>query len=147
MCLRLFSMAIRAVAFDIGGVLERVDDPAMLTGKWRERLGMTSAEFDAALATVDPDDVIETGGLSEAEFASRYAEALRLSTEEQQEFMADFWDWYCGELDTELTAFAASLRRAPGGRPPGPAQRPRLATAILSNRRTEPGVRSSPGTR
>ena len=30
------------------------------------------------------------------------------------------WDWYCGELDTELAAFITSLR-------------PRYATAVISN--------------
>src|ERR1022692_546633 len=61
-------MAIRAVAFDIGGGLERV--------------------------------------------APREDQA--------DEFIADMWRWYCGELDTELTAYAASLR-------------PRYRTAILTN--------------
>jgi HAD superfamily hydrolase (TIGR01549 family) len=36
------------------------------------------------------------------------------------EFMRNLWDWYCGELDTDLMSFAASLR-------------PTYATAILSN--------------
>jgi putative hydrolase of the HAD superfamily len=114
-------MVIRAVAFDIGGVLERVGNPDLaLGGRWRERLGMGKAEFYAALASVDPDDVIMTGGLSEAEYAQRYAVALGLSAAQADEFMADLWDWYCGELDAELTAFAASLL-------------PSLVTAILSN--------------
>jgi HAD superfamily hydrolase (TIGR01509 family) len=40
--------------------------------------------------------------------------------------MDDMWDWYCGELDTELMSFAAGLR-------------PTYATAILSN--SGPGAR------
>lgn len=114
-------MTIRAVAFDIGGVLERVDDRAVtLTSKWRQRLGMGEAEFEAAMFGVDPDGLIITGGMSEAEYSQRYATTLRLSPAQAREFMADLWDWYCGELDADLVAFAASLR-------------PRVATAILSN--------------
>src|SRR6266851_4252295 len=76
-------MPIRSVVFDIGGVLERVDDfEAVLGAAWRER--------------------------------------LRLSPARTEEFRADVWDWYCGELDEELMAFAASLR-------------PHVRTAIVSN--------------
>jgi len=114
-------VTIKAVTFDIGGVLERVGDPELaLSSRWLARLAMNEAEFAAALASVDPDDAIKTGGLSEPEYASRYAAALGLSAIQQREFMADLWDWYCGELDVELTAFAASLRSS-------------VATAILSN--------------
>jgi hypothetical protein len=41
-------------------------------------LGMSQAEFAAALAYVDPGGVIETGGLTEAEMKHRYATALGL---------------------------------------------------------------------
>ena len=81
---------------------------------------MSEAEFEAALASVDPDGVSGVGGLSEAEMAGKYAAALGLSAAQTAEFMADMWDWYCGELDTELVRFAASLR-------------PRFRTGILSN--------------
>jgi len=111
---------IRAVVFDVGGVLERDVPAERWLGPWRERLGLTEAEFLAALARVDPDDVILTGGLSEAQYGRRYAAALSLSDAQLAKFMAGLWDWYCGELDHELIGFAASLR-------------PRYATAILSN--------------
>src|SRR6266568_4005321 len=113
-------VVVRVVAFDIGGVLERVAPPDHWLGKWQERLGLGGAEFRAAIASVDPDDVITTGGLSEAQYRRRYAAALGLSSGQAEQFMADLWDWYCGELDHELTSYAASLR-------------PRCATAILSN--------------
>lgn len=107
-------MTIKAIVFDIGGVLERIEDPGLLTERWHERLGMARAEFDAALATVDPDHVIVTGGLSEAEYTSRYAAALGLSPTQQREFMADLWDWYCGELDAELTASTVIMNLGAG---------------------------------
>ncbi len=114
-------MPIRAVVFDIGGVLERVDDfEAVLSAAWRERLGMSPEEFRAALAAIDPGHLSETGQMSEAEWAARCAACLRLSPAQQREFAADVWDWYCGELDEELMAFAASLPT-------------HLRTAIISN--------------
>lgn len=60
-------MAVRAVAFDIGRVLERVAPIGQWLGPWRERLGMREAAFESALGRVDPDAVISTGGLTEAE--------------------------------------------------------------------------------
>lgn len=114
-------MTILAIVFDIGGVLERIEDPDQtLARKWRDRLGMSEAEFRAANANVDPDDLISTGGLSEAAYRQRYADAFGLSPAQTDEFMADMWDWYCGELDAELAGYAAALR-------------PRFVTAILSN--------------
>jgi putative hydrolase of the HAD superfamily len=104
-------MPVRSVVFDIGGVLEHVDDfEAVLGAAWRERLGMSPEEFGAALAAIDPDNLSETGRMSEAEWTARCAASLRLSPAQTEEFRADVWDWYCGELDAELMAFAASLR-------------------------------------
>ncbi len=113
-------MAIRAVAFDIGGVLERAGTLSEFEESWRLRLGIPEAQYSEALATVDPEELARTGGLTEAQHKSRYASALGLSPVQADVFMADKWDWYCGELDAEMTAYAASLR-------------PRYRTAILSN--------------
>jgi epoxide hydrolase-like predicted phosphatase len=113
-------MAIRAVAFDIGDVLERVGTVSKFYERWGLRLGLPEAEWRKALATVDPDRLTRTGGITEAQLKVRYATALGLSAAQADEFMAGMWDWYCGELDTEMTAYAASLR-------------PRYKTAILSN--------------
>ncbi len=113
-------MVVRAVAFDIGGVLERVTPPDQWLGRWRERLGMSAAGFEAALGPIDPRNEIVTGGIPEAEYRRRYASALGLPDALEREFIADMWDWYCGELDEELTSYAASLR-------------PGYATALLSN--------------
>jgi len=114
-------MVVSAVIFDIGGVLERVADPdAELGAKWRDRLGMDQGAFTSAMRRVDPDRLAQTGGMSEAVYRERCAAELRLPPGQADEFMADMWDWYCGELDDELMAFAASLR-------------PAAQTAIISN--------------
>lgn len=113
-------MRISAVGFDIGSVLERIDPIEEFHDRWRTRLAMTGPDFDAALASVDPDGLAETGGLTEAQYLGQYAAALGLSQAQRAEFTADLWDWYCGELDTGLVAYAASLR-------------PRVRTGILSN--------------
>ncbi len=113
-------MTIRAVAFDIGGVLERVAPAGSWIGPWRSRLELSEAQFRSAVAGVDPLRRIETGGLSETQYRQRYADALGLSDQQVSEFMAGLWDWYCGSLDIQLARYAASLR-------------PRYKTAILSN--------------
>lgn len=109
------------VVFDIGGVLEHIDDPGLtFEPKWRDRLGLSAAEFTAAMNSVDPGRLTRTGEMNEAQYRERCAAALGLSDGQVQEFMADTWDLYCGELNVELHAYAASLR-------------PRFRTAILSN--------------
>jgi epoxide hydrolase-like predicted phosphatase len=113
-------MVIRAVGFDIGGVLEHVEPQDAFERRWQQRLGLSEDEYAAAVATVDRGGATGVGGMTEAEFSRRYAAALGLSSAQAGEFMADLWDWYCGELDVELTEFAASLR-------------PAYRTGILSN--------------
>jgi putative hydrolase of the HAD superfamily len=79
---------VTAVVFDVGGVLEVVDDMTWLD-RWRVRAGLDPAEAD---------------------LRSRYAGELGLDDAATDAFMADLWDWYCGRLDTELMTWAAALR-------------------------------------
>jgi epoxide hydrolase-like predicted phosphatase len=65
---------------------------------------------------VDPDGLAFTGHLSETQFKDGLSAALGLSAAQADEFLAEM----CGELDTELFAYVASLR-------------PRYSTAILSD--------------
>jgi epoxide hydrolase-like predicted phosphatase len=113
-------VTVRAVVFDVGGVLERVDEEGAWLSSWQRRLGMSEPDFADALHQVDPEEQIHVGGLTEAQFRRRYADALGLTGTQTEEFMQDLWDWYCGELDERMATFAAGLR-------------PRYATAILSN--------------
>jgi epoxide hydrolase-like predicted phosphatase len=114
-------MVVRAVAFDIGGVLYWKDPETQITSPWAQRLGISEADFKTALAgRVDPDKVIATGGMDEAEIKRRYAAALGLSDSQRDEFMADMWTWYCGHPDENMVRYASSLR-------------PQYPTGLLSN--------------
>ncbi len=117
-------MGIRAVAVDLGGVLERVGEPGEFLDRWRLRLGLTDEAYSGALlwplSRTDPDGGAKTGRVTEAGLRQRYAAALGLTETQTGEFMADMWDWYCGELDARLADYVAGLR-------------PRYRTGILSN--------------
>ncbi|GAA5035041.1 hypothetical protein GCM10023317_88050 [Actinopolymorpha pittospori] len=113
-------MVVRAVIFDVGGVLERIEGMHVWLDPWRERLGMTDDAFSAALGAADPENGISTGHMSLNDWRDRCADELGLSSEQADAFVADMWDWYCGQLDEELMAYAANLRR-------------RYRTAIISN--------------
>ncbi len=113
-------MAIRAVVFDVGGVLERVGDADVWLGAWRTRLGIEPDDFEVRFAQVDPRGLVGTGDITEGEYRQRCLEAFGMSEYDADVFIADMWDWYCGELDTELVEFARGLR-------------PAYRTAILSN--------------
>ena len=113
-------MTIKAVSFDIGGVLETVADLDEWLEALRRRLRLDQATLEAGLVSVDPRNLIGTGAMSETEFRAGYRDAFGFSEAEADDFMTRMWDWYCGELDTELFAFAESLR-------------PAYTTGIISN--------------
>lgn len=109
--------------FDIGGVLEVVDDdawPQLWINRWGDRLGLAPGEVAARLAAHDPGGSVVTGEVSEAQMRQMYASALDLDDAAADQMMAQLWDAYCGTLDVDLRDFAADLR-------------PRYTTAILSN--------------
>jgi epoxide hydrolase-like predicted phosphatase len=113
-------MTIKAVSFDIGGVLEKVADLDEWLEALRRRLRLDQSTLEAGLVSVDPRNLIGTGAMSETEFRTGYRDAFGFSEAETDDFMTRMWDWYCGELDTELFAFAESLR-------------PAYTTGIISN--------------
>lgn len=116
-------MAVRAVVFDVGGVLERVDDrswPAAWVARWEQRAGVRAGFVAEQLARHERLERVVTGELTEAEIRHLYADVLGLDEDRAAEMMAEMWDGYCGVLDQELAAFCAGLR-------------PRYRTAILSN--------------
>jgi FMN phosphatase YigB (HAD superfamily) len=117
------TVTIRAIAFDLGGVLEDVGPAEDFVFGWRARLGLTEVQVAGLrwpLTRADPDDQVKTGAVTEARYRQQCLDAVGLAGAAADEFMASFWNWYCGTLDTELASFAARLR-------------PRYRTAILSN--------------
>ena len=116
-------MSLRAVVFDIGGVLERVDDdawPEIWVRRWEDRRGLPPGALQAGLSRHAPAGSVVVGEVSEAQIRAIYAGALGLSEDETDAMMTEMWDAYCGELDVAMRDFAASLR-------------PSYKTGILSN--------------
>ena len=113
-------MTIKAVVFDIGGVLEQVQDdawPEIWIRGWERRMNLPAGHVTAVLESTG--DVV-TAEMSEVQIRDLYADVLGLDEHQALQMMAEMWDAYCGELDVVLRDFAAGLR-------------PRFATAILSN--------------
>jgi HAD superfamily hydrolase (TIGR01509 family) len=111
-------MPIRAAVFDVGGVLERVDDanwPQPWIARWERRMGLPSGHVEGVLAAQ-----ASPAPMTELQMRATYAGALGLDERQADELMAEMWDAYCGEPDTVLRDFVAGLR-------------PGLTTAILSN--------------
>ena len=112
-------MAIRAVVFDVGGVLEIPTDTD-LDGRWEQRLGLQRGEFLQRLRRSGLGRDANLGWVSEAEFAQAFGQLYGLDQAMTEELLADLWDWYVGELNTEIADYFQRLR-------------PRFRTAILSN--------------
>jgi epoxide hydrolase-like predicted phosphatase len=111
------------VVFDVGGVLERVDDatwPEKWLSRWERRMNLPSGYAVAASREDDRSGDSARGAMSEAEMRCTYAQALGLDEGQARQMMAEMWDSYCGELDLRMRDFVASLR-------------PAYRTAILSN--------------
>ena len=110
-------MAIQAVVFDIGGVLEFT--PSLgVTELWEARLGLASGEIGRRLS--DIWDAGGIGAISEADVHRAIEERLGLDPEQRAEFMALMWREYLGSANTELIEYARQLR-------------PRYRTGIVSN--------------
>jgi epoxide hydrolase-like predicted phosphatase len=110
-------MGIRAVVFDIGGVLEITPDLGV-DERWEARLALPAGKMDERMADVWRGGSIGTITLDDVHQALRD----RLGLDEQQlaAYMADVWREYLGTANTELIEYARGLR-------------PRYRTGILSN--------------
>ena len=112
-------MPVRAVAFDIGGVLEVPTDNA-LAGRWERRLGLPRGELFGRLRRSGLGRDANLGRVSAAGFALALGRLYGLDRPTTEELLAELWDWYVGELNTGMAAYFQGLR-------------PRYRTAILSN--------------
>lgn|SRR5512132_3372871 len=112
-------MPVRAVVFDIGGVLE-VPTDTDLAGRWEQRLGLRPGELFERLRRSGLGRDANLGRVSEVEFARALGRLYGLDPLTTEDLLADLWDWYVGELNTEMADYFRRLR-------------PRYRTAILSN--------------
>ena len=110
-------MEIRAVFFDIGGVLER--NPR--TGwqqSWATALGIERPELERRLDPIWSAGSI--GAITLEQVEQRTAEALGLDESQLSAFMDDAWAEYLGALNEPIAVYFAGLR-------------PRFKTGIVSN--------------
>ena len=110
-------MVIRAVVFDIGGVLEITPDLG-LDRRWETRLGLPDGEILARMHDIWRGGSIGTITLDDVHEALR--DRLGLDDQTLAQYMADFWREYLGTANTELIEYARRLR-------------PRYRTGIVSN--------------
>lgn len=108
---------IRAVVFDIGGVLE-ITPTTGWQRRWEGRLGLEAGQIDAKLHDVYRAGSVGTITLAEAE--TRIATILELDRPLLAELMGELWHEYLGSLDVSLARWFGALR-------------PRYKTGILSN--------------
>src|SRR4051794_7264432 len=100
-------MAIRAVVFDIGGVLE-ITPRTRWEEKWEARLGLKRGELPERLRDVWRRGDI--GEISIEEVEQRTGEILGLDRAQIDELMRDLWDEYLGTLNVELAEYFKRLR-------------------------------------
>ncbi len=110
-------MAIRAIVFDIGGVLEITPRTGWVE-KWEAQLGLASGDLQRQLhGAWEGGDI---GAISEVEVHQRTGEVLGVDEAQVQALLEDMWAEYLGTLNVELVEYCRGLRR-------------RYRTAIVSN--------------
>lgn len=110
-------MGVRAVLFDIGGVLE-ITSAMTFLGDWADRLGLSANEIDPAL--LDIWAAGELGTVTEAQVSEAIRTGLAIDQSVAAEVIADMWEQYLGVANTELIDHLRGLR-------------PRYRTGLLSN--------------
>ena len=110
-------MVIRAVVFDIGGVLETT--PGLgVTQLWETRLRLPAGELNQRMRDVWAGGGI--GTITEEDVHQAITDRLGLDGQQLAAFMADVWREYLGTANTGLIEYARRLR-------------PRYRTGIVSN--------------
>jgi epoxide hydrolase-like predicted phosphatase len=108
---------IRAVVFDIGGVLE-ITPPTGWQQQWASQLGLSDEQFRTLLA--DPIRAGALGHIDLGRFTATAQELLGLDDDQTVAFIEDIWHEYLGTPNTELIDYFTALRG-------------RVRTGILSN--------------
>jgi epoxide hydrolase-like predicted phosphatase len=108
---------VRAVVFDIGGVLE-ITPPSGWQQRWCTQLGLPVEQFRTLLAP--PGRAGSLGQIDLEQYTATVQELLGLDDEQAVAFMDDIWHEYLGTPNTELIGYFTGLRD-------------RVRTGILSN--------------
>ncbi len=101
-------MLIRALIFDMGGVLLRTTDPAPRVELAGE-LGITRAELERIVFASDTAVMAETGQLSEVEHWNAVLDTLKVPEERRAEFQRRFWSK--DRVDDDLIDYIGQLRK------------------------------------
>lgn len=104
------------VLFDIGGVLEIVDDDAWqleFRRRWQERSGFSTDEYRSRLLAADLPDISRNENIQPVYWA-KVGRALEMESSVAEDMRADMWDEYCGSLNVELMEYARGLRQKAG---------------------------------
>lgn len=108
---------IKAIIFDVGGVLIRTHDHAPRRN-WEKKLGLAERELEQIVFNSEIGQKAQRGEITDGALWTWIGQHLNLSTADLTAFRSDFW---AGDvLDTGLIAFIRSLRSA-------------YQTAIISN--------------
>lgn len=100
-------MAIRAVIFDIGGVLFRFEDSGPWR-RWETRLGLAKRQLGRIVFETSVSQQAFVGKATAAEAWNEAASRLGLTPEQLEDLKADFRKG--GVWDTELLDFVRTLR-------------------------------------
>ena len=108
---------IKAIIFDVGGVLIRTRDWT-LRHKWEDRLGLAKGETDELVFGQPMGLRAQLGEITSDQLWTWIGQRLKMSDSELSNFQRDFWAK--DELDRELIGLIRRLR-------------PNYQTAIISN--------------
>ena len=110
-------MSIRAVLFDIGGILE-LNPPTGWRERWESELALRPGDLDKRLEDVWRDAAV--GSITEQVMEDTIRRRLGLQDEQMDRFRNDMWDDYLGSPNDELIDYFGGLRS-------------RCRTGIISN--------------
>jgi glucose-1-phosphatase len=108
---------IKAVIFDIGGVLIRTEDHSSRR-QWEQQLGLAERESETIVFNSEMGQKAQSGVVTDAELWAWVGQRLGLNGAELEAFRTSFWAG--DELDTGLVDFIRALR-------------PKYQTAVISN--------------
>ena len=110
-------MAIKAIVFDIGGVLE-ITPNLGIDEQWEKKLSLKSGELYERLREVWKGG--STGSISLQQVHEDIGRLMKWEETQVNPYMDDVWKEYLGTLNVELADYFRSLR-------------PKYKTAIISN--------------